>query len=58
MQILRFGHWACGWYEIVVVRPLSAAHAQACAIEEELERYPILDEEDFSARESRAEDET
>lgn len=58
VEVHRFGHWACGWYEIIVVRPNSAAHYQACAIDEALENYPILDEDDFSERERQAADET
>lgn len=48
VEVHRFGHWACGWFEIVIVRPDSAAHAKAqewvCALSD----YPIASNEDFS----------
>jgi hypothetical protein len=50
-EILRFGHWACGWYEIVIVRPGSPAAAKAEELAARLENYPLLDEDDFSQRE-------
>jgi len=50
----RFGHWACGWFEILIVRPGSKAAAEAEGIEAGLENYPVLDDEDFSEREQEA----
>lgn len=50
-QVLRFGHWACGWVDQVVVRPGTPC---ATVIEEQMARYescPVLDDEDFSRRE-------
>jgi len=44
----RFGHWANGWFEILIVRPGSAAASKAENIEHRIENYPILDEEDYS----------
>lgn len=43
VEIHRFGHWACGWLEIVLVDPSRIADAQA--IEDRLEDYPVLDED-------------
>jgi hypothetical protein len=52
VQVHRFGHWACGWFEIIVVRAGTEAYRMA---EEMLERirdvYPLLDEEDATALE-------
>lgn len=52
-QVHYFGHWTSP-FEIVVLRPGSqaAAVAQKCA--DVLSEYPILDEEDYSRRESDA----
>ena len=58
VQIHRFGHWACGWYELIVVRPGSPAETTAREIEESLDGYPILDDDDFSEREREAADQT
>jgi len=51
VQVHRFGHWACGWFEIVIVRPATAAAERAAELEARLEDYPVLDEEDYSRRE-------
>ena len=46
-----FGHWACGWFEIIIVRPGTKAEEIAEEIEGALSCYPILDDEDCSNRE-------
>lgn len=48
----RFGHWGPGWIEIILVRPGSKAAgvAQECA--DALVDYPVLDDDDFSERET------
>lgn len=51
VQIHRFGHWACGWFEIVLINPRSKKAKIGAEIEKQLENYPVLDEDDFSARE-------
>lgn len=51
VQVHRFGHWACGWFEIILVNPFCDAAAIAQDIEASLADYPVLDEEDMSARE-------
>jgi hypothetical protein len=58
VEVLEFGHWACGWFSIIVVRPDTEAHKTAEEIESALADYPILDEDDFSEREQKAADET
>lgn len=45
-----FGHWATD-FELVVVRPGSAAHVAAAECVCRVADYPVLNEEDFSARE-------
>ena len=47
-DIHRFGHWGPGWFKIVLVRPGSAAHAEAERIENHLTNYPLLDDERYS----------
>jgi len=45
----RFGHWANGWFEIVIVHPDRLADVEE--IESSLENRPVLDEDDLSTRE-------
>ena len=58
VEVHRFGHWACGWFEIIIVRPESAAEKEARDIEAALADCPILDESDHSERELEAANET
>ena len=51
VQIFRFGHWACGWWEALCVLENSPAQRIGEEIEERIESYPVLDEDDFSRRE-------
>lgn len=48
----RFGHWACGWYEMLLVNEKNQV-AIECAekILSKYSDYPVLDEDDFSDRE-------
>ena len=46
VEIHRFGHWACGWYELLCVAAGSKAHTIAARILEGLEDYPVVDEDD------------
>ncbi len=52
VEVVRFGHWACGWVEHIFVHPSREADAQA--IVDAIDDYPILDEDDFSEREMNA----
>jgi len=52
VEIVRFGHWACGWVEHIFVHPSRAA--TVAAIEKQIDDYPVLDEDDFGNRESEA----
>ena len=50
----RFGHWACGWFEVVLLRPGSPAFEEAERIEGALADYPILNDEAFNQAEWEA----
>jgi len=48
VEVHRFGHWACGWFEIIIVKP---GTPQADSVEEwerALADYPVADESDYS----------
>tara|TARA_Y100001938_G_scaffold5948_1_gene7433 strand:+ start:384 stop:1229 length:846 start_codon:yes stop_codon:yes gene_type:complete len=48
-QIHRFGHWACGWFEVVILNPIdSLVLDQALQDQLSLTDYPILNEDHFS----------
>ena len=50
-EIHRFGHWVCGWYEIVILNPKpwdSKVLNQALKLESALQNYPILSEDHHS----------
>lgn len=49
VRVERFGHWACGWWEALAVNEGTKEHAYAIKIREQLEDYPVLDEEDYSS---------
>lgn len=51
VEVHRFGHWGCGWFELIIVRPGTPAADIAHDIETRLENYPLLNEEDVSQRE-------
>lgn len=50
----RFGHWGCGWLEILIVRPETKAAEMAEEMEAALSDYPVLDDDDYSRREWEA----
>lgn len=54
VEVHRFGHWANGWFEIIIVAPDSPAATEAESIERSLEDYPVLDDTDLSNREYEA----
>ena len=47
----RFNHWACGWLEVIIVRPDSPCFDKATEMSDSLADYPVLNEDDFSKRE-------
>jgi len=53
-QIHNFGHWACGWYELILVRPDSPCHKLATEFMCSLADSCLLDEDDHSEREHDA----
>lgn len=46
VEVHRFGHWANGWFEIIIVHP--SLEGQVLDIEGTLESYPILDDEHYN----------
>ena len=48
VEVHRFGHWACGWWEAVAVKKDTDAYKKALVIEKSLENYPLLDDEDYN----------
>lgn len=51
-EIVREGHWACGWIEWVAIRPDAAEVIAAMeTLAARLENYPVLNEDDWSMRE-------
>lgn len=50
VEIHRFGHWACGWFEIVLVSPDRSD--EISELKNSLDSYPILDEDDYYREES------
>ena len=53
----EFGHWACGWFRLLLVKPGSKAEQCARELEAALDNYPILNDDDHSEREQVAADE-
>lgn len=51
VEVHRFGHWGCGWFEIIIINPESPQAATAHKLCDALAEYPILDESDWSERE-------
>jgi hypothetical protein len=51
VEIHRFGHWASGWFEILIVAPTEANENKVEEIEATLANYPILDDQDLNERE-------
>lgn len=51
-EIHRFGHWACGWYEIILVHPSKAEILGW--IEDAFENHPVLDEDHHAQAEHDA----
>src|SRR6266550_2530360 len=51
VQIVRHGHWACGWIEYLMIDGRDTDTVTlAESVESKLEDYPIFDEEDYSNR--------
>lgn len=59
VRVARFGHWACGWAETIMVHESDKAKVKqlddiACF----LESYAVLDDDDYNEREHQAQQET
>lgn len=52
VEVHRFGHYLCGWYEIILVHPSREKEVED--LESSLESYPVLNDEDLSRREYEA----
>ncbi len=55
----RYGHWLCGWVDGYAVRPLkngviTPAFSALCKLYKRMEDYPVLNDEDYSAKEYEA----
>ena len=56
--VARANHWACGWVEVILVHESDGKHIDmANDMLDELDEYPVLDEDDFMMREDELEDE-
>ena len=51
VEIHRFGHWACGWWEALCVKAGSEAEKIGAEIESSLSDYPVLSDEHYSEKE-------
>lgn len=55
VQVVREGHWACGWIEWIAIHPSNKAAVDlANELAHDLDQYPVLDEDGFSEKESEA----
>ena len=58
VKVIRASHWAVGWIEVILIHESDTKSVdKGNEIEESLESYPILDEDDFYERESERRDE-
>ena len=49
VEIASFSHWLVGWYEIMLVDKNNIeAYEEALEIEQEIEAYPVLDDEVYN----------
>ncbi len=58
VKIIRSSHWAVGWIEVILIHESDKVSVdKGNEIEESLESYPILDEDDFATKEGERSDE-
>ena len=50
-EVMSWNHWACGWFDMIVVKQGTRAHLLMNEVETSLESYPALDEEEWMKRE-------
>lgn len=48
VQIFRFNHWACGWWEVIAIKNNTEQYKIALKIEKEINDYPVLNEDHYS----------
>lgn len=58
LVIHRFGHWACGWWEALAVHETAPQWPAAVDLATQLADYPVVDDDDLSALEQEAADDT
>lgn len=47
-EIMRFGHWACGWFEIMVFNPeCQEIKSKVDSVFKQYQNYIVLDEERY-----------
>lgn len=51
VELLEFGHWACGWFSVYICRPDSPAAIMAQEWATRLAGYPVADEEALAREE-------
>jgi hypothetical protein len=52
VKVRRVGHWACGWFEQIMVKCTALKKVQVLKeIHDALESYPVLDDDRFSEME-------
>ena len=56
VEVHRFGHWACGWFEVILAEP--GRLVDAFTVAKRLDDHPVLDEDDLCRREWEAAAET
>jgi hypothetical protein len=53
VQVHRFGHWGCGWFELICVDAKDRkALVTAFEIHKQLEEYSVLDDSDYFERQN------
>lgn len=52
VEVHRFGHWGCGWFELLLVHPDLAEKAAEVVCS--LANYPVWDDEAYSLRQLEA----
>jgi hypothetical protein len=58
LLVANFRHWACGWFETLMIHESDDELLQrADEIKEKLNDYPVYDEDDYSEREFKSMDE-
>jgi hypothetical protein len=58
IEVEHCGHWACGWFERILVKADSPKAKILFKIHQSLQDYPLLDESDYSERELESQNDT